>query len=348
MSTSSMSLRDARFALDGTPGPWSVKDSLKRGVTIGPTTATESPQILGPQFAGPISLRALCTHYSAAGVELRPLEHSAITVWNEVMHSQILLPQLRERIRDPAILVQRPTGLCGPFAVVFELARRNPSVLVRAARELRETGRWTTPSGRVIEASADLRSQPIPTADGGGIEPVDWLIAATMRDDENLWMDIDREANGLDTMTFWDEMKGWTRDILGLKARIRMCWTSDEAPALRKAQSAVRAGGVAFLLINANLIKDGEDDSEEVASFRRWQHVALSHTRPPTDWKHSKDDNEPNHWVVYLGGLPDDAQLDDNDIISLHLWSWGREYEVKGTVDGIGEYLYSVVTGVPE
>ena len=61
---------------------------------------------------------------------------------------------------------------------------------------------------------------------------------------------------------------------------------------------------------------------------------------------HSKDDDiPPDHWVAYLGGLNLGNDPDDNDPIKVMLWSWGRRYEVTGTVEAFTEYLYGVATG---
>src|SRR4051812_28731613 len=68
--------------------------------------------------------------------------------------------------------------------------------------------------------------------------------------------------------------------------------------------NAVDAGGVAFMLVDANLIKGGGDDDEEDMHWRRAQHAARKPPSAPSDLRHSEDDAfPPDHWVVYLGGL---------------------------------------------
>lgn len=57
------------------------------------------------------------------------------------------------RLRDPAVMPQQSTGLCGPLSILFELARRNPAEYVRATSELFDEAVYTTPTGREIVAS---------------------------------------------------------------------------------------------------------------------------------------------------------------------------------------------------
>ena len=185
-----------------------------------------------------------------------------------------------------------------------------------------------------------------PVADGA-IGQVDWLLAATMRDDANIWEDVDDDAYGLESMTLWDEERNWTRDVLDLPGggwETSFSWGA--VGCMRKAQDAVDAGGVAFFLIDANLLTDGGDDDEEDMWWRRSRHDAL---KAPTEFgnkHHSKDDDlPPDHWVIYLGGLNLGDEPKDGDPVAVRLWSWAGEYEVTGTVEAFTEYLYAVVTG---
>jgi hypothetical protein len=170
-----------------------------------------------------------------------------------------------------------------------------------------------------------------------------------MRDDANIVEDVDDDANGLESITLWGAESDWTHNILNLKSYWETCFNSGELDAIRKAQEAVDAGGVAFLLIDADLIKNvdagEEEEDEEDIWWRRAKHEAGKPVDGFGSWNHCLDDNfPPDHWVVLLGNL----QLGSDDgPIRLRLWSWASEYEVKGTADSFSEYLYAVVTGVP-
>jgi hypothetical protein len=204
-------------------------------------------------------------------------------------------------------------------------------------------------SGNMV-AESDLRQRPFPPPSEDSSEwsvgEADWMIAASMREDENLTEDVD-DAQGLEGMTFPDEMARWVRDVLGLTPQLFPCWVSGELEALEGAHRAVEAGGVAFLLIDNKLIKPGEDVTESHMYWQSRKHAARS---KPGNWSqkyHSQDDAiPPNHWVVYLGELTPENPSEVDQIV-LKLWSWGSEYKVTGLADDFGEYLYAVVAGRP-
>ncbi len=326
-----LSLRDAAFALDAAQtGPWTVKTSL---------AVPMFPAFPG----GPISLRALTRRFSASGAALRSLANGNVNLWSH-MNRTTIVSEISDRLRDPMIIMQNPTGLCGPISIMMELIRRAPARFVRIAKELLETGQFVCPTGRVIFAEQELREEPVIAGDIG---QVDWLLAATMRDDENIWEDVDDDANGLESMTFWGEQRDWTRDVIGLPfGGWETCFSWGEITCMKKAQNAVNAGGVAFFLVDANVLKDGGDDDEEDMRWRRGAHTARQAPAALGNLIHSEDDAfPPDHWVGYLGGLALGANPGDDDPVSIRLWSWGREYLVTGTVDAFTEYLYGVVTG---
>ena len=327
-----LSTKDAAFALDaGTPGPWGL------------AAATAVPVYPSLPLC-PVSLRAVLVRFSAAGKALRALAAGSVSLWPHLSRAT-MVHEISDRLRDPLIMEQNPTGLCGPFAILVCLARDNGPRYVDMARDLIETGRYICPTGRIIEAEEELRQQP---KSPGAIGEVDWLLATTLRDDENIWEDVDDDANGLESMTFWGEQRGWIRDVLDLSdGGWETCFSWGEKDCMKKAEAAVEVGGVAHLLIDANLLKDGGSDNEEDMWFRSSAHSARSEPgRFPATSTHSKDDDfPPDHWVAYLGGLNLAADPADGDPVDLMVWSWGRRYRVTGTVGSFTEYLYAVCTG---
>ncbi len=169
------SLRDAIFAIDGPQGGgWRARQSVAAGFW---------PLLSG----GPdISIRDMACRFDPVGKALRVLAQGSPDVWKSIDRAKVVA-QLRDRIRDPAIMKQNPTELCGPFAVLFELARRSPVRYVKGAAELLSKGKLTGPNGEVIEAEGDLRERPVPS---GAIGDLDWMLAATMRNDENAMLDV--------------------------------------------------------------------------------------------------------------------------------------------------------------
>lgn len=329
-----LSLRDAVYAIQSSGKPWSARESFNLGFW---------PSLSNPGQA--VSLLAFVARYSAAGANLRTLAAGGGDLWYHISRSQII-PQLRHRLRDPGIIQQNPTGLCGPLAIVVELARRRPAEYVRAVTELLDKGTFTTSGGRIVNAEQELRAEPIVE---GPIDEADWILAATMRDDFNVGEDVDDDAYGIESITLWREMAAWTEHILRLGYHFQTCLISGELDAIRKAQAAVNAGGVAFLLIDGFLIKDGGQggkDNEEDMWWRRARHeTGKGGGGFWGPWTHAKDDRIPgDHWAVFLGEL---ELNEEKDHISFYVWSWGYEYSVVGSAEDFKEYLYAVVTGWP-
>lgn len=329
-----MSLADVRFALDGGRGPWSLRASMERGVW---------PKLDGSD-GGRISLREVIKRFAGPGAALRELAGQTRNVWRHITRDEVV-NELRRRLRDPAIMRQNPTHLCGPMSLLMEFARRNPTRYVRGAAELLREGVFTTQNDRTFVAAEDLRDRPVAAGDMGA---VDWLYAATIRDSENVMDDVDN-GRGFEGITWPFELEEWTVDVLGLRADYFPCVLGGELGAIREGYQAVRDGGVAFLLIDKNLLHDGSEDGspdseEEMWWRRRGDRGGVSSGYG--GFHHSKDDDyPPDHYVVLLGGLRG-AEGGGTDF-RVRLWSFGYVYEVSGAADSFGEYLYGVITGRP-
>lgn len=332
-----MSLRDVWFMLDGEPGgTWSLLDSLGRGVW---------PPLEG--VGGRVSLREVFRRFERPGAELREMVAESGNVWRHVNKDRVVR-ELRNRVRDPAIMRQDPTDLCGPISLLMEFARRRPTRFVRGAAELLRDGAFTTPGGLKFEAAEELRELPVPPGD---IAEVEWVYAATIRDDSNLIVDVDDGQGGdLEGVTWGSEMAYWTNQMLGLWGNYQSTFISGELEMLREAQRAVERGGVAFLLVEVDLIHNGDADDDHENNMR-WRMRRHSPGAPLGDFgarHHSVDDNNvlPDHYVVLLGHLRG-ASSGRTDF-RVRVWSFGNEYEITGAADAFCEYLWGVVTGVPD
>jgi hypothetical protein len=331
-----LSLRDVAFALDGnesTVSPtWSIRNSLNVGV-------------FPPFTSDSLSLREVTNRYSASGSALRALSQGTGNAWLQI-DRQKMVDEIADRLRDPLIMNQQITSFCGPFSILVEWIRREPVNFINSTKELLETGRFIGKTGRVIEAEDDLRKRPAQPA----IAQVEWLLAATIRDDENLMMDVE-DGTGWEAATDMGAITSWTEDILNLTATELggKFSSSGEDDMMHFAEATVKAGGVAFLMIDANMIKDGGDDNEEEMYFQRFQHFPRTSNISASAKVHSKDDDfPPDHWVIYLDGLNFGKPPEPNDVVAIRLWSWGSEFVVTGTAEAFGEYLYGVVAGNPK
>ena len=114
--------------------------------------------------------------------------------------------------------------------------------------------------------------------------------------------------------------------------------------AIRAAGRAVDAGGVAVLLIDSDMLHSGPRHREEDVWWR-------DRNLPDGRWServHSQDDNDviPSHDIVLLGDVTGAVEDGGRDC-SMRAWSWGREFEVTGSAEGVSEYVYWVLTGTP-
>jgi hypothetical protein len=294
---------------------------------------------------GRLSVIELCRRFSNAGRELRQIQSDgSASTWRHIARDTVV-KQLRSRIRNPGVMKQNPTDLCGPFSMLFEYARRRPATYVKSAGELLFHSRFTTLGGRVFHAAADLRERPVPD---GPVESVDWLFAATMRDDENVSDDID-DGEGIEGITWPFEMEEWIEEVLDLRSDYFPCVISGEMGALRAGYEAVEAGGVAFLLVDSCLVhQEPGDDEEDLWSVRSHFKVdgGQDGLGSSTGRVHCEDDARvyPNHYIVLLGGL---HNTDSETQFRVKCWSFGSKFAFDGSADGFGEYLYAVITGRP-
>lgn len=147
-------------------------------------------------------------------------------VWPKLSKAEIVWG-LRRRVLEPWRVDQGPTPFCGPAAIVFELARRDPARYVRIVRRLFETGSFTDQRRKTITASRKLRTFPPHgeiTEDSSGakfhwsVPDVDWILLATLREDANLLLGVTGGLGGLNAAkgatTAW-EMVTWSKRILG-------------------------------------------------------------------------------------------------------------------------------------
>jgi len=327
---STRSLRNVRHALDGLDGSaWSVTGSVAKGTW--PALAREAD--------GGLSVQELCRRFSGAGAELAIIDQAIDDTWTHVDRPQVVR-QLRARIRNPGLVRQRQTHFCGPASLLFEFARRRPARYVRGIGQLLSRGVFDKPGGGSFVAAADLRGRAVP----GEIEAVDWIFLATVRDAENVTDDVD-DGEGIEGITWPWELEEWIEDVLELRAEYHSCWSSGEMSALGKGQDAVDAGGVAYLLVDGAIVKGAPGDDEEDVWLRSRDHEDGGVGRW-SDVVHCEDDDMlvPDHYVVLLGDV---RNTDSETAFNVDLWSWGAQFEITGSGDGFGEYLYAVITGVP-
>jgi hypothetical protein len=273
---------------------------------------------------GALSLRATLDRFGEAAQQLRIFRRgSTPSAWKSAERT-FVADGLRDRVLDPAIIRQVDTPLCGPLAVAFSFARRDPVGYIRTITDLFDHGSAAAPNGHYIRPDDDLLGGALPS---GELNQADWIFGAALRDDENWFWDVEGEEvkGGLSGgITTSYEMGAWTRDLLQLPTRlIPDTWPGPiaifgEIKMLRAAAAAVLAGGEAFLCINATLLRNGKGDDEENMGWKLTEHATQGRTGPG-NFTHSQDDGLlPDHWIVLLGDY-----VEQGEHVSLKVWSWG-------------------------
>lgn len=115
---------------------------------------------------------------------------------------------LMARIDDPSVIQQGPTQFCGPGSFIFSLASDDPLRYVRFAIELYETGKSAL-GGLDIEPDDEVVRSAPPSPE---IEPVDWMVLASIRDSENWFFDVETGASIVRAGTNPHEIAGWFRE----------------------------------------------------------------------------------------------------------------------------------------
>lgn len=232
--------------------------------------------------------------------------------WSHIPKAE-LIADIRKTIANPFNVQQVNTPLCGPAAIVFELVRKQPKRYVQICRQLWETGKFQART-ETIEPSDTLLNSSV-KGEGNKISLADWMLMTALRDTANLIFDVDSNSgNFVMGLALPGEMRGWTFELLGYDTvDFISTYTFGEIDAMQTAQKLWVAGGVAFLMIDADLLHN------KAAGII------------------------PNHWIVFLGGL---TLNNISDELNFQCYSWGNTFSVSKKQDDFEDYLFGVVTGI--
>ena len=100
------------------------------------------------------------------------------------------------RVGNPSAMDQDKAELCGPVAFLYGLASDTPLTYADFAIELYEKGSSKI-GDMLIEPSKGCRNYSPPST----MSPGDWLTAASLRDFENWWFDVDDVSVGFSAGT---------------------------------------------------------------------------------------------------------------------------------------------------
>jgi hypothetical protein len=225
-----------------------------------------------------------------------------------------IIREMRSRVTDPFQISQGGQPFCGPAAVLFELVRKQPLRYVQICQSLFESGglqattRWISAPDNLRQASrGDLK-----------MGQADWMVLATLREAETLLFPVEPNApemiRNIAGMTKSWEMRGWIREILGYrKSEYYHAYLMNDISALNQSAIALQSGGVAFMLITAEGMLQGNP--------------------PPLPF--------PSHWVALLGGVV------VGDRVSFDLYTWSKKLHIDLDLPAFKKYFWASVTGMP-
>lgn len=170
------------------------------------------------------------------------------------------------RLANPGLIRQGEASLCGPAALLFNIANSTPILYVRYAIDLFEKGKASL--GRIyVNPGSDVRNYSPPGAQ------VDWLTMASLRDSENWFLDYDSAGKELAGITLPGELMDWfrkagyrdVREDTNLSAAFtKGKATIDEANRLLAAQYCV------CLFIGASMLEEKNQAKKGSIADRHW------------------------------------------------------------------------------
>lgn len=223
-------------------------------------------------------------------------------VWLHIDRAD-LAQGLLARIDDPNLINQGQASLCGPADFFRDLAIDDPVSYARAAVELYETGA-TYVGKQNIRPCHDLKVHLIPQH--AGIDPADWILCASLRDQDNWFFDYQSETDDIAGITMPHSMADWFRkagytDVTN-DTNVFAC---KDLPNAKAASGLFSRGYKVSLFINADMLDSDSQDSPSVF---------------------------PNHWValtslISISGI----EADPASKVSFEVYTWGGRRNVPAS-----------------
>ncbi|HRI68192.1 MAG TPA: hypothetical protein PK156_28375 [Polyangium sp.] len=198
---------------------------------------------------------------------------------------------LHARIDSPYSIDQGSSSLCGPAALVVDVASSDPESYAQFVIGLYEKGNAKIKK-LDITPGTDLKNYALPAS---GPNAADWIPLASIRDSKNWILDYQSVGDQVAGITAPGSLAQWAREIGYTKVvdkTLPIRWQRTE----NLWEAAVRHevnGYKSFLLINSHLL-----DAE-----------------PKEGWGYL-----PNHWVLLIS-----AQMTNSGDAKLQVYTWGQK-----------------------
>ena len=203
---------------------------------------------------------------------------------------------LLERIYNPGAIHQKGSSLCGPAALLFDLATRDPVAYVTYVTSLYEKG-----VGRIREITVTPGSDLKEYDPRGKVESSDWIALASLRDSENYFFDYQDATDEFAGITLPGELADWFEKVgyaeVVNAARVVV---DQEEENIRRADAYFQRGFRVCLFIHSNML---EKSTESTGSAT------------------------PDHWVVLTSSVTHGLSPVGDGMaktISMYIYTWGE------------------------
>jgi hypothetical protein len=242
---------------------------------------------------------------------------------------QDVLDGLDDRVRNPYQIDQDNASLCGPASFFYALAKGNPVEYVKFAWSLYETGEATLNKLKVKPSEATKNFTPVPGR--YQIEPVDWLVLASLRDSENSSFRYDEPSDQFAGITLPSEIESWFKQS-GFRQIINKSSLAGNMGVknLLAAHTYQSQQYAVALLINMNILVSSSNKSLVAVLPNHW--VVLNsdvhvNGQVLTPALAKKLDDERFDAEVFSS----EEDVEFNDTVKLNVYSWGtKQVSVKG------------------
>lgn len=239
------------------------------------------------------------------------------------------------RINSPHLINQGRSSLCGPAALLYNIAKKYPLVYAKYILDLYDSGKAKLGSLK-IEPGSDNRNYSLPSA--SGMSQVDWIGLAGLRDSENDFFDYQSYKDQVAGITMPGDLLSWFTKA-GFTSGINDTNVMDDEDlsTLLKAHQKKQAGHAVCLFVGADVFL-GKTGGRSTADH--W--VVLNSP--------ILIDNKPVQALVKKGTKIDDDKSILSKKLSFNVYTWGNNaYPVNMrlsnlTVKYFLDYFYGYVS----
>ena len=224
--------------------------------------------------------------------------------WTHIPRA-VFADSLTARVNDGDLIDTSNVNLCGPGAFFRNMAQDYPFLYAAIAVELYDKGHSSFFSFNIKGNDKLYRWKP-----SGKVDPVDWVVLATFRDNENTAWHFNSESDGFAGITMPHSLASWYKSIGYTSVdNSTNVWFTKGVDHLLKAGNYFNHGFRVNLFVNAQILYPNTVNS--------------------SSWF-------PDHWVV-LDSPIDVVVRHTVKFLEFKVWCWGdvKRVPLNGTVAGI-------------